>query len=150
MANVEEVIRRLEYSLDKTTATLVVTDDTEERHFIGEALLIAAALFLLQQYCAGFLEGVGFKDLAKSHGSKAKQFLAKVRSGSLKDEDLEHAKRNAAEAVKDVSEANPTEEGAEQAERSVQQFLLESGATSQQAEKVSAEITRTLAQVEGS
>ena len=149
MTDIETVLRRFEGDLDKATATLVVTDDPEKRHLIGEALLVGAALFLVQKYCAAFLEGVGLHDAAKAHGRKARQFLARVRSGSLRDQDVDQEKKDVGQALQEISDCEPAN-GPASGERAVHRLLRESGATTQQAERISKSVTRALTEAERS
>ena len=147
MTDIETVLRRFEGVLDKATATLVVTDDPEKRHFIGEALLVGATLFLIQAYCAAFLEGVGLHDAAKAHGRKARQFLARVRSGSLRDQEVGQEKKDVVQALQEISDCEPAN-GPASGEHAVQKLLRESGATTQQAELISNSMTRALTEEE--
>jgi hypothetical protein len=74
----DEALREL--SLDRTTATFLVSDDLEIKHFIAESLVVAAGLFLLEHYAGGFLKGLGFDDIAEQHGRRAKELLKKITS----------------------------------------------------------------------
>ncbi len=49
-----DIIDRLKASIGKPAATLIAAPDASERRFIGEALLVAATVFLLQKYFDGF------------------------------------------------------------------------------------------------
>jgi hypothetical protein len=77
---------RLAKQLDKPTATLIVTGGAGNRLFIGEALLVAAALYLLARYCDKFLEGIGFDELAKSHGKKTREFIEQMHAQPIAQE----------------------------------------------------------------
>lgn len=78
MTDIETVLRRFEGVLDKATATLVVTDDPEKRHFIGEALLVGATLFLIQLTAPHSSKALVFTTLLKRmverRGSSLREF----------------------------------------------------------------------------
>ena len=145
MMDIKTVLGRLESDLDKPTATLIVTDDPEKRHFIGETLLVGAALFLIQQYCAGFLEGLGLHDTARVHGQKALKFLERIRSGSMTDQDVDQEKKDVGQALQEISDCDPAN-GSTSGEHAVQVFLRESGATTQQSMMISKVVTCALSE----
>jgi hypothetical protein len=122
MTTIDIALNRLERDLDKTTATLLVTDDPEKRHLIVEGLLVGAALFLLQEYCAGFLEGIGFKDAAKAHGMKAREFIVQLRSSSLSKHELEQKKIKVESAIQEVQKYS-TSDGSAFGEGTVRKVL---------------------------
>jgi hypothetical protein len=54
--------------LGQATTTLILAEHPRDRQFIGEAMLAAAALYLLKKYLDGFVEGLGVKKLGEAHG----------------------------------------------------------------------------------
>jgi hypothetical protein len=143
MNDTSVILKQVEDDLGYPAATLLVTDDPEKRHFIGEMLLMGAAIFVLQRYCAGFLQGVGLDDAAKQHGQKTREFLGKLRSGSVKREELDQQKEHLSEALKEVS-SHGAAIGYSSGEHAVQEALEEAGATAQQAKTISEKVTEAI------
>ena len=123
-------------ALDRPTATMLIRDDSDDRHFIAEGLLIGAGLFLLEVYGEGFLRGVGFKKLAEEHGRKARELFQKICSSKDKataDVDLlkEHTEKTLDEVRK-----HDSAEGQSQGENAVKSALVEAGVPSGLASKI--------------
>jgi hypothetical protein len=114
--------------LDKPVATLIVSSDSGTKRFIGEALLAAAALYLLKKYCDKYLEGIGFDEIAKSHGKKTREFIEKLREGSTVPEQLtSSAQKDVDEAVRIIEQNPPNEAAKADAELAVEEVVIESG-----------------------
>jgi hypothetical protein len=123
-----DVSSRLAKRLDKPVATLIVSGDSETKRFIGEALLIAAAVYLLQHYCDKYLEGVGFDEMAKSHGKKTKEFIEKLRDGSAPADELtSSAKEEMNEALRIIQKSPPNAAAKSSAELAVEVVVIEAG-----------------------
>jgi hypothetical protein len=108
MDRVAEAVRNL--ALDRPTATVIVVEDPAERHFVAEALVTAAALFLLQHYAAGFLRGVGLDAQAEKHGRRCAELFAKLRARSVDEQVLKSAAEatdDAIAAVREQQDVNP-------------------------------------------
>lgn len=119
---------RLAKRLDKPVATLIVSGDSETKRFIGEALLIAAAVYLLQHYCDKYLEGIGFDDMAKSHGKKTKEFIEKLRDGSTAPDQLTNsAQEDLDEALRIIEQNQPNAAAQSSAELAVEEAVVEAG-----------------------
>ena len=124
----ENVSSRLAKRLDKPVATLIVSGDSETKRFIGEALLIAAAVYLLQHYCDKYLEGIGFDEMAKSHGKKTKEFIGKVRDGSTAPDQLtSSAQKDIDDALRIIQQHPPNAAAKSSAELAVEEAVVEAG-----------------------
>jgi len=141
--DIEKVITRLESDLDKSTATILVSDDPEKRYFIGDALLGQAAIMLIEVYCLSFLEGFGFIEMAKKHGERTRNFIQKVRAGKLKIQDVDQEKKDLTKLLSEMSGLNIAD-ASETGELAVRELLRESGATKTQAEIISKNVTCAL------
>ncbi len=144
MVDAERILAALIPLLDKSTATIITTDDSEKRHFIGETMLIAAGIFLLEHYCAAFLEGVGLHDLGKSHGEKASALLTRVRMGNTSKSEIEEEKNNLPPMINQVVEQSEKDSGKTNAERSVEALLVKAGLTARQARETAGAISTVI------
>ena len=130
--------------IDKTTATLLVSSDPQKKRLIGEAVFIGAVLFLIQQYCAGLLKGLGFEAMAEAHGKKAAEFLRKLKTGQVTDADISEAKERAAESVQAVRGQALTETSESQAAASLEAELVDAGALPAQAQEVTGALSQII------
>jgi hypothetical protein len=87
-------VESLARDLDKSVATLVISQDDRTRRFIGELLLTAAACYLLKRYADKYLEGLGFDDMAKKHGQRTQDFLQRLRQGTADQQSVEELKED--------------------------------------------------------
>jgi hypothetical protein len=136
----DPIIDRVALQLDPATATIVVSEIPEERQFIGEALLLAAGLFLLAEYASGFLDGLGLKDEAKAHGAAARAWLAHLHSGQPSDADLARQRQLVGRVLGDIRPRIGSEAAVSAAEGAVRRYLRSAGA----AEGQSAHAARTI------
>jgi geranylgeranyl pyrophosphate synthase len=137
-------VERLAKRVDKPVATLIVSQDSETKRFIGEALLTAAVLYLLKRYCDGYLKGLGFDDMAKRHGEKTKEFIELVRSGNLQPEQISAADPEVEEALKLVRD-HPTNNAAKAlAESAVQEAVVEVGGIKAQGREIATAVSQVV------
>jgi hypothetical protein len=141
MSEVDAALRILE--LDRTTGTLLVSDDVTVRHFIAESLLIAAGVFLLRTYATGYLRGIGLSELAEEHGRKSRDMLKKIRAGKIEEEDLELMKADTVELCGLIPKQKLEEakEPERLAESEVSKVLINEGAPSTKALAIAARAT---------
>jgi hypothetical protein len=144
MPNIDEILGVLQSRLDKAAATGIATEDPKERDFILEATFGAVALFLLEKYCDGFLEGLGLSEVARSHGERVRKFLLKIRSKALSKVDIETEKRDAQSLVNAVVVHSGKTIGTEKGERAVEDLLHETGATKGQGRRAAEAITAAI------
>jgi hypothetical protein len=139
------VSSRLAKQLDKPVATLVVSSDSGVRRFIGEALLAAAALYLLKRYCDKYLEGIGFDEIAKSHAKKTKEFIEKLRGGAVDPETLTaSAQADVDEAVRIIHQNAPNDIAKADAELVIEEVVVEAGGLKPQGRETAALVSRTV------
>jgi hypothetical protein len=138
MREAEEALDVL--ALDRTSATLLVSEETEIRHFIAESLLIAAGLFLLQRYATGFLRGLGLDDLAEQHGNKSRDLLKKIRSSGVEGNELELLKAETGKLIREVRacDSKDSAEAQKQGEAKVRTALVDEGAPAGKASEIAA------------
>ena len=138
MRKADEALQVL--ALDRTSATLLVSEEPEVRHFIAESLLIAAGLFLLQRYATGFLRGLGLDDLAEQHGRKSRELLKKIRSSGVVTDELELLKAETEKVIGEVRvrDSGDTAEAERQGEAEVRTALVDEGAPIGKASEIAA------------
>jgi len=141
---IDEIIAELLPRFDRATATLVVTQDPRERRFLLEAVVVAVLLFLIQRYCAGFLKGLGFDQMAEGHGRKATSLLTKIRSIRTQG-DIASEKEETDRLVRELRKHPASELAKGSAERAVVENLVEAGATQEQAVSAAQQISESVA-----
>ena len=144
MTDDDRIIDRVVHSLDPTTATIVIAETPDERRFIGEALLLAAGLFLLQEYASGFLDGLGLQEKAKAHGEAARAWLSTLRSGQPSDNEMAHQRQLVGRVLGDIRPRFASEKAVSTGEAAVQRYLRSAGATEGQSSRVAKNITANL------
>src|SRR5260370_39437758 len=82
MSDASNAVTQLSGRMDKALATVLVTPSAEDRYFIGEALLGAAVLFVLNRYAVAYLDKLGLKPLAEQHAEATRGFRDRVRAKS--------------------------------------------------------------------
>ncbi len=130
---IESILEQSKTQVDKASATVLVSDDPRMKRFIGEALLVGAILYLLQQYCSGFFKGLGLDDLGESHGKKARQFIKRIRKSKVTNEYLDPVKKDVEAAIQKARQQDATDLAVSKAESSVQETLVEAGVVRAQA-----------------
>ena len=133
---IDKVIESAKVRIDKASLTLIVTTEPKTRRLISEVLITYAILFLVQQYCAGFLKGIGLEDRAIEDGKRTAAFLRKLKSGQMKGADLEEEKKKTEAAIQDVRSKAITSSAKLEAEAYVEDTLVEAGAVREQARDV--------------
>jgi len=144
MMQTDSNIERIAAELDLATVTVVVAKAADERHFVAESLVIAAALFLLEEYASGVLEGLGLHEKAKSHAKAAQAWLLKVRSKPPSDDELTWQKQYAGTVLRDIAPHLASTDGITAGEAAVHSYLRSTGATESQSSHVGKIITNTL------
>jgi hypothetical protein len=140
----ESTVARLAKRVDKPVATLIVSQDPETKRFIGEALLAAAAIYLLKRYCDKYLEGLGFDDIAKQHGKKTKEFIESLRAGRLQPEQIKAADSEIEETLKLVRDHPANSAAKVSAEGAVQEAVVEVGGIKAQGREVAASVSQVV------
>lgn len=141
---VEDAMARAQNVVDRPLATVIASDDADARHFLLEALFAGAAIFLLEQYAEGFLEGVGFKDAARGHGQRAQRFLQRLRRRDGVDEAVEAEKQVVDDLLREVRAREADDEVKAAARRLVEEVLLDAGSGRREAADVAVEIERAV------
>jgi hypothetical protein len=77
------MVEDLASEIDRPLATVVATDGSEMRYFIGEAVLTSVVLYILNNYLTSYIDALGLKDLATRHAAATKEFLTRIRSKSV-------------------------------------------------------------------
>jgi hypothetical protein len=77
------IVEDLASEIDRPLATVVATDGSEMRYFIGEAVLTSVVLYILNKYLSSYIDALGLKDLATRHAAGTKEFLTRIRSKSV-------------------------------------------------------------------
>lgn len=141
MADVDQVLEKI--NLDNATLTVIVTD---KRAFILESFIIGAGVYLVRKYCDGFLKGIGKKveALGEANAEAAVELLAKLRSSSFSETDLENEKRSLAPVVDRIHQNSENPEGKLSAEATVREFLQQCGVPESQAKTNAKAITSAL------
>ena len=135
--NVDDLIKKGQQKLDKTSATLLASsDDPQRRRFIGEALLGAVFVFLLHRYCEGFLKGAGFDELAEKHGRLAVQWWKNIHSETFIQLHLSEAEQKQIGASISKIRQTRKSDAARMGRESVASPLRDAGAVSGQARDV--------------
>lgn len=144
---VDKIIDSLkESALDKPTATLLISADSDKRFFIGEAMLIAAGVALLHSYLSGLL---GTGKLGEHHQKVIKEFWAKITSGKVSREEIDASKALAEERLQSVAEESVTEQSKRDAERRIEEILIKEGSTAANAKNLSTAITKAIFRTDG-
>ena len=135
---VDDLVRRVTNVIGRPTATAFVTPDSEDRHFIGEALLIGAGLFLINRYFGGFFKPV------ENAGVRHREAAVRVMKGLFKGSISEEAKDEARQVINDTQaevKSLDTPERRVAAEKEIQNVLREYGESEVLAAKKAAEMT---------
>lgn len=133
-------VETLAAQLDKPVATIIVSQDDRTRRFIGEALLITAAVYLLKRYVDKYLEGLGFDDVAKEHGRKTKEFFKRLREGSASPQDIDNARADLDAELTLARSKSLNEDAKSAALTDLSGAILEAGALRAQAKVEAAKV----------
>jgi len=137
-----EPIESLAAELDKSVATLIVSQDDRTRRFIAETLLTAAALYLLKRYADKYLEGLGFDDMARTHGQRTREFLERLQKGRAEVQSVEELKEDL-QAEWALGRGKPISNSAkEAAQEDVTQALIDAGAVRAQARTEATKVSK--------
>jgi hypothetical protein len=134
--NINDLIREGKSKVDKASATLLVSNDSDRKRFIAESLLAGAVVYLLTKYCDGFLRGLGYDALAEKHGKKAAELLSELRTGEIIQLHLDDAQRDLGESISIIRDKPGIDAALKQGTDYVMQPLLEAGAVRAQAREV--------------
>ena len=77
------MVEDLASEIDRPLATVVATDGSEMRYFIGEAVLTSVVIYILNKYLSSYIDALGLKDLATRHADATTEFLTRIRSNSV-------------------------------------------------------------------
>jgi hypothetical protein len=140
----DSTVARLAKRVDRPVATLIVSQDAETKRFIGEALLTAAAIYLLKRYCDKYLEGLGFDDMAKQHGKKTREYIESLRDGRLQPEQIKAADPEIEVALNRVREHPANNAAKALAEGAVQEAVVEVGGVKAQGREIAAVVSEVV------
>ena len=137
---------RIAAALGQPAATAIAADDVNDRYFIAEAVLTAAALFVLKKYADGFLKGLGVERLGEEHGELAIRTLRDAHEALA-----EYPERviRTAEILIETLRTKVTPTARLQAEEAVQRELIEHGLPQQEAAEISVRISTACGLDEG-
>jgi hypothetical protein len=130
----------------------MVYERGEDRLFLGELSLVAAAWYLVKKYLDGFLKGLGVEELGKKRGEAVARAIAAVEralKGAQKGDEAEmHAtSAEAEELITELQAVMPAEPALEAARVTVTAVLTESGLPGGEARRITirleSEIWRT-------
>lgn len=136
-----EIVDDFKNKFSRVIATLIIAKDSEDRHFIGEALLLSALLFVLEIYCAGFFSGMGLQELSESHGRRARKLLEKIKMNLMPAKEVEAKIEN---TISELSNYNINSTVKSKAELEVIDVLLKHGATKEQAKDTASLISSNI------
>jgi 3-keto-L-gulonate-6-phosphate decarboxylase len=148
----DETIEVLKERIGMDTATLLVTPDSEERYFIGEALLTAVALLLLNEYCKGIVIGLKIQDAGEEVGKRLRNKLSYVTTklnnmlvkGAANKVEVEDARNDLQSCIDVLSNQNIPDEVKQACEAKIVDKLVEHGAVDVQAKTAATAITKVL------
>ncbi len=131
----EDLVERVKLRVGRPAATLLAVDDPTERRFIGELTFSAVVVYLLSHYLAGFVEGLGVKQLGQSHAKatlkilrKLKvEVLEKLRKDTVEPRDIDIAAKHLHKAVRLPLTWRDNAEARAGAERVVIELLVTRG-----------------------
>jgi hypothetical protein len=129
-------------AIGRPLATSLATENPNDRPFLLEGLFAGVAIYLLEQYGEGFLEGLGFKNAARGHGERARAFFKRLRHRNDLDDDLAAEKQAADAMLREIRAHEPTEDARVAGRRAVEDTLLNSGAVRRQATDVAVQVER--------
>lgn len=127
--------------MDKALATVLATPSAEDRYFIGEALLGATVLFVLNRYTGAYLDRLGLKPLAEQHAEATLGFLDRIRTKSVTPADSERQEQRLQEALAAIRVQGASGDAERVAEEALARALVESGAMGAQARDLAREVT---------
>ena len=128
--------------LDRPVATLVVSNDDAVRRFILEALIAAAATYLLKRYGDNYLKGLGFDAMAEEHGRRTRAFFEKLRAGEADEAEINAARADLDAEIGQARGQAGSPHLREAARAELVEMLVEAGAIRAQAEDVAAMVER--------
>ncbi|MGH8476852.1 MAG: hypothetical protein ACRER2_13980 [Methylococcales bacterium] len=148
----DDSLEALKERVGMDTATLLVTPDSEDRYFIGEALLTGAVLFLLNEYCKGIVKGLGVPNAGEKAGellqNKLNEVAAKLKSmlisGSANEAEIEKARNELQPCIDTLTQQNIPDELKQLCERRIVEILVGYGGINEQAKTAATAITRML------
>ncbi len=129
----QEAAQRVQRNLDKALATTLATQQAEDRYFIGEALLAAITLFLLNRYAGAYVDKLGLKPLAESHAEKTKAYLGRIRAKEIAPSDTVDQEQLLQEAILTVRKLGRQQNAEEAANQALVLELTQAGALRAQA-----------------
>jgi hypothetical protein len=140
MSDASEAVEHLSGRMDKALATVLASPSAEERYFIGEALLAAAAVFVLNRYAGAYLDKLGLKPLAEQHAEATRGFLDKIRTKTITPADREKQEVQLQQALTAMRAHGVSAEAERAAERTLVGVLVDAGAINVQAQDTAHEV----------
>jgi len=143
----EQLIEKLKASIDRATATQVAATRPVEKHFLAEVLYTLTVTYILGCYLTGFMKGIGIEKLGEEHGKAFKRHSQAIRRlwkkyrEESRSPKLDEMSEHVSEMLRLVRAHRKSRAAKADAEREIQQFLREHGATEDQALDIAQSIT---------
>ena len=138
------LVDRVSGSLSRPDATLFVAVQ-ERTYFIGEALLVAAAICAAEQFFSGFLKELGVEHLGAETARRLKNFVVRLSAGppdpAVVQEEAAFLDRLETEVSGHA--ADTRKRAASVGQTAVQELLMERGATRAQAADIARRVARS-------
>jgi hypothetical protein len=144
MKEVKDAIYAVRKNLDRPLATIIATEHPEDRYFIGEALLTATVLFLLNRYAGAYVDRLGLKPLAESHADKTKSFLQLIRAKTVTPADILAQERLLEEALTAIRKFGVLPENEAEAIQMLTNELIVFGAIRGQASDTAVQVAKAV------
>ncbi len=138
------LVDRVSGSLSRPDATLFIAVQ-ERTYFVGEALLVAAAICAAEQFFSGFLKELGVEDLGAETARRLKNFVLRLAAGppdpAVVEEEAVFLDRLETEASRHA--ADTRKRAVSVGQTAVQDFLIERGATRAQAAEIAGSVAKS-------
>jgi hypothetical protein len=138
------MVEDLASEIDRALATVVATERSEMRYFIGESVLISVVLYILNKYLSSYIDALGLKDLATQHATATTEFLKRIRSKSVTAANQTEQNAILDESRKILKSHGMSSEIDKLAEQAVVDDLIELGAGRAQARDTALRVTTVL------
>ena len=139
------LIERVVRSLSKPDATLFVAAESKS-YFVGEAIVVAAAILAVQQFFSGFLKELGIESLGAETARRMKALLAQLVDGHPDPADInaEEIFLNEVKVVALRQTPDNRKLGTVAGEGAIIEFLMDRGATNAQAKNLARRVATSV------
>ena len=143
-----QLLRRVSDALGPTAATMYL-ERGKQRHFIGEAAILAVAIYLVGKYLDGVIEGLGIPDAGKKHGKAIREAIAygaSVISGDRPPDETttRDAESKLEQVIEDLRTLDLKEAAGNRARRAVSEDMTTVGIPDFEADRISDEVAESL------